>query len=115
MTTKFIDGPAEGQILLLRRAPLLLRVVIDQQRTWDALDQLTDTAEPNEKVYVYQLVKDEGTMQLNMGRRGGGWYRVATYRLYGDQSDQETLHDNSKWQEWAQRESKLGRAWPSEK
>ena len=42
--TRFLDGPAAGVLLALRRAPLYLRVVYHAKREepWDALDQLAD-------------------------------------------------------------------------
>lgn len=40
----FRDGPAAGQVLQLRRVPVLLRVVCSSRGNWDALDQLAELA-----------------------------------------------------------------------
>lgn len=41
--SNFIDGPAKGVHLSLRRSPMFLRAVCEPNGKWDALDQLTDT------------------------------------------------------------------------
>lgn len=54
--TRFEDGPAAGVNLSLRRAPMFLRVVQNNQTgEWDALDQLDDTPEKNETIFVYKV------------------------------------------------------------
>jgi len=40
--TRFLDGPAQGETLMLRRAPILLRVTRDPMGNFDGLDQLDD-------------------------------------------------------------------------
>jgi len=52
--TRFLDGPAEGVTLMLRRAPIYLRVV-HRGTEWDALDALDDRPTPDETIYVYVL------------------------------------------------------------
>lgn len=46
--TTFIDGPAKGQTLMLRRNPVYL-IVTEENGKFDALDQLEDAPKPTEK------------------------------------------------------------------
>lgn len=98
--TNFLDGPAMGQVLLLRRSPLFLRVVQAQGGEWDALDQLDDTPKPREKLFVYRLVKTEG--RIHICRRGGrgGMYSRALYTLHDTQPADETLRLTRMWRDW---------------
>ncbi len=107
---RFLDGPAEGKALLLRRAPFLLRAVHNKRTdTWDALDQLADAPRRGETAYVYvrvEALEDVGSMHINArsrmtGRHTGGWTKCATYRLYHEQPDDSTLRDTVSWQAWA--------------
>lgn len=64
--SRFLDGPAAGQELTLARAPIFLRVVIDQtDGKVDALDRLDDTPSPSEHVHVYERV--DGTWRSTAG------------------------------------------------
>jgi len=38
----FMEGPADGQRLMLRRIPIMLRVVQNRSGEWDALNELDD-------------------------------------------------------------------------
>jgi hypothetical protein len=62
--TTFEDGPAKGQTLMLQRAPLFLRVVIDPSGKVDALDQLTDKPASNEKIFAYVLTAEPGRFHI---------------------------------------------------
>ena len=98
---KFLDGPAAGQTLLLRRAPRLLRVVRGPSGKFDALDQLDDTPADDETVTVYVLGPGTpGVVHLNMGRLGGGWYVIAEYRLHPSQPADWQARETSAWQDW---------------
>lgn len=96
--THFEDGPAQGQTLMLKRSPRFLRVV-RAGRTWDALDQLEDRAEPNETIYVYERVGEPGRVHLNCGR-GGGTFSMASYRFFSHQPPEADMRDNEAWQRW---------------
>jgi len=103
----FIDGPAIGQRLMLKRIPILLRVVQNSQSgEWDALDQLADKPRHDEKVHVY-LRGDEVSMYHVLCRRGAGsrsgtgWYYKASYRLFETQPDAADVRTNDRWQAWA--------------
>lgn len=103
MSANFRNGPASGTILHLQRTPVLIRAVQDQSGTWDALDQLDDTAKPDEKIVVYVLFR-QPTAALVDGVRGGkrcGWrMSIAEYVVVAEQPDDATMRDNGKWREW---------------
>lgn len=88
------DGPAKGAVLPLRRAPNWLRVVVG--RKVDALDQIEDAPEPDEVVYVYELV--EGTRSVVFVRPGGR-YAMGEYRYLPD-VDGEALRETDVWRQW---------------
>jgi hypothetical protein len=100
--TRFVDGPAEGQVLELRRAPVFLRVVRNGD-TWDALDQLDDTPKASEAITVYELVGEPARAHINAARRAGGcrWISIATYKLLdGEQPADAILRDTGSWRSW---------------
>lgn len=98
--TAFLDGPAKGQNLLLKNAPLFLRVV-EAFGKWDALDAPGDRPSPNETLYAYRLKERLGNVHLNCGRRGGsGFYTTASYEVCLDQPAQEQMRSESGWSEW---------------
>jgi len=103
----FFDGPAQGTTLNLRRAPYFLRVVVDEDGSIDALDQLDDVIRETETAYVYVL-DGEPSIHGFVCSRGAnkGCRRLldATYRLYDEQPDDDVLRDNAAWVEWALRE-----------
>lgn len=97
---KFLDGPAAGECLALRRAPSLLRVV-KGPREWDALDQLNDVPKRNERVYAYRLKGKALPVRLN-ARGCCGWYQLADYIYEADQPADAVMRDTVKWREWCQ-------------
>ena len=99
---RFLDGPACGTILALKRAPLFLRVVIDADGTVDALDQLDDEPKPTEGIFVYIRDGKPSTYHvLCTPRRLSGWHLDADYRLYAEQPGDEETRDNHAWRKWA--------------
>lgn len=94
----FIDGPAAGKVLMLRRAPKFLRVV-ESHGQWDALDQLHDTPQPEETLHVYQLKGKVMNCHVKM-RKGGGWFVMARYELCLEQADESSMRENAAWQAW---------------
>lgn len=100
--SKFIDGPAAGVTLELRRAPVFLRVVIDPAGKVDALDQLDDTPAANEKIFVYRI--DPKTLfrahvcRRSKGQRSG-WIESGDYRLHPSQPG-DAVRETAAWQEW---------------
>lgn len=102
---KFLDGPAAGTVLQLRRAPLLLRVVITSQGNVDALDQLDDEPQKNETIHVYRKSKDLGSYHLccrGRNRSASGWYQQAEYSLYDPQPKDHEARDTTRWRAWCQ-------------
>jgi hypothetical protein len=98
----FADGPVQGQVLALHRAPVLLRVVVAPGGKVDALDQVEDEPAANETIHVYQREPRPVTMiHLNMGRSGGtGFYPMATYSYVGPVDD-ELVRATAAWRTWA--------------
>lgn len=97
---EFIDGPAQG-VLMLKRAPLFLRAVVDNKGDIDALDQPDDTPKKTEKIHVYKREGEFNRVHIRMSpRSASGFYMMAQYRYLPDIAG-EDFRDNSKWQAWA--------------
>ncbi|MEM1083255.1 MAG: hypothetical protein AAGI48_03970 [Verrucomicrobiota bacterium] len=103
--TRFIDGPAKGKTLMLRRAPLLLRVVIDRDsKVVDALDQLDDEPRLTEEIHVYRVKGTVGSCFISTRpRRAGGVYAIAEYEYYRDQPG-ESVRSRVAWRTWCRRQ-----------
>lgn len=99
--TRFLDGPAAGTVLALKRAPLFLRAVRAVGAEWDALDQRKDRPEPDEAITLYRRAGDVHTVHVNMGRKGSGFYALAEYRVVEPQPDDATLRDQARFEAWA--------------
>jgi hypothetical protein len=102
--TSFTNGPAKGQTLMLKRAPIFLRVVQDNAGKFDALDQPKDTPRPGEKLYAYRIREKPGSCHMSMrgatGQRTGGFYTIASYELVEEQPDQATMANADHWGAW---------------
>lgn len=99
--TTFIDGPAKGQALALRRSPMFLRVVRKGEGpTWDALDQPEDTPYDDEYVFAYKLSKDLGVCHLNRGGGRSGFYKIAEYSFIQPQPPFHILRNTELWRGW---------------
>jgi hypothetical protein len=99
--TRFVDGPASGTVLQLRRAPVLLRVVRGHAGEWDALDQLEDVPRADETLVVYRRVGRPSRCHINAGRGRSGWYAIAEYRVVADQPTEDVVRDTRRWRAWA--------------
>jgi len=103
--THFLDGPAKGEILYLRRAPMFLRVTRDPMCNFDGLDQVDDTPQPEETIFVYRRKGNSSIVHVD-GRRDGkrwsGWYEFGQYELDPEQPAEAVMRDNTAWQKWAQ-------------
>lgn len=98
----FLDGPAVGTVLSLRRSPLFLRVVRDTASgDFDALDQLDDSVRDNEVVFAYRLVKHTGSAFICSRGRGCQQMQISSYCLCEEQPLPAVLRDNAAWREWA--------------
>lgn len=103
--TRFLDGPAAGRTLWLRRAPLFLRFVMGPTGGGDALDMPEDIASDDETMTVYERVTPPRYTHVRMsGSRHGsrsGVYYGADYRLVKQPPDDRTARSNSAWREWS--------------
>lgn len=103
--TEFLDGPAEGVTLWLRRCPLFLRVVRSERGEWDALDQILDAPKPGELVFAYQRVGSPSWVHVCARGKGlkskvGGYYVTANYKYVDLQPSEQSLRSNEDWQRW---------------
>jgi len=103
--TRFKDGPAKGQTLMLKRAARFLRVTYLKGK-WDGLDQLEDTPLPGESVYVYEIVGRPGHAFID-DENCRGLYPIAEYFFVKEQPALETLFDNEEFDGWCRKRAKL--------
>lgn len=103
--TRFLDGPAAGVMLSLRRAPIMLRVVRSCMGNWDALDQPEDVAQPREEIFVYRLTAPPSRYHLcirGKGKKDAGFYHSGNYAHLADAPDGEQFRDNDAWAKWCE-------------
>lgn len=101
---KFIDGPANGQTLMLDRVPFLLRVT-QAKGKFDALNHLDDQARPDETLSLYLRTAYQGTCHISRRPRSlSGWTAIAEYTYAPVQPSQETMRDNQQWNQWCDTE-----------
>lgn len=110
--TRFLDGPAAGVALTLRRAPLYLRAARDQHGKWDALDLLDDEPAEGEDLVAYRRVGPAGVMHLDYTdrvtrRRRGAWFKTAEYAVCAVQPHAETMRSAELWRAWCVAEAEL--------
>jgi len=98
--TRFLNGPLGGGALMLRRAPLFLRVTRDAKGKFDALDQLTDTPDPAEAIFVYRRKGKAGSLHIDYTRRRSAWFAIAEYELLPEQPVEEVMRSTEKWRAW---------------
>lgn len=96
-------GPAGGKSLDLRRAPVLLRVVIDQDGTVDALDQPDDEPKSTETIHVYVRTGEASHGFACSRGRGCQPVVIAEYVHLLSQPADDVARDNVSWQAWAER------------
>lgn len=102
----FLDGPASGETLMLRRVPMLLRVVQSRDGEWDALDQLDDVPKATETIHVYRRRDDLGVGWMHLCARGrsraaSGRYYNCSYSVVPNQPSDEQVRTTEAWQAWA--------------
>jgi hypothetical protein len=113
----FLDGPALGVELPLRRAPFLLRVTRSSLfGDWDALDQVEDVPTANAVITVYRLASVPSRMNITYhtpgGRRRGESLVQATYQHFGvEQPNEHDARCPVCWMRFAFTE--MQRTWPS--
>lgn len=99
---EFLDGPATGAKLNLKRTPVFLRVVMDQERQVDALDLPDDKPRAGERIYAYRIVDGTVITGFLCGLKGKGClqFRSALYKLCDTQPSIGTMVDHDKWVAW---------------
>jgi hypothetical protein len=97
--TKFIDGPAIGKTLMLKRTPILLRVT-ELLGVFDALNELDDVARPEERLHCYVMSKYLGACHINRSGGRGGFYPIAEYKLREQPPTEVEMRDNAAWAKW---------------
>jgi hypothetical protein len=105
--TRFEDGPAKGQTLMLKRSPQFLRVA-EAGGKWDALDQFEDTPEPGEKLHAYERHGEAGGCHIRASGGRSGFYTVASYRHCAEQPAQEQMRDQDAWRDWCREQQQKG-------
>lgn len=97
--TTFLDGPGKGTTLMLRRAPMFLRVVVNGKGIVDALDQPDDISHAAEMVFAYEMVGEPMTMHVRR-TGGGGFYAGGEYKLCSPQPTEGELRSTQLWIRW---------------
>lgn len=100
---KFIDGPANGAELSLRRAPKYLRVVVGINGLVDALDQKEDKPTKEESVHAY--IQCWRSYHFGwMCTRNSGCFIVGdfNYKFMSEQPSDEVIRDLSSWEQWVE-------------
>ncbi len=99
--TTFVDGPARGQTLMLRRGVIFLRVVYDTQtKLWDALNEPDDKATATEIVYAYVLRGESIMVHVNIAGNKGGMFQMAEYKFIEPQPKDSQIRVNKCWEIW---------------
>lgn len=100
----FNDGPAHGVHLFLERAPFFLRVVVESNGVWDALDQPGDRPSDGETIAAYWIRPERIGRAFYDGTRGGrrtGWSSMcATYEYFVPQPSDCAMRTNERWVIW---------------
>lgn len=115
MSVSFVGGPADGHELHPQRAPLHVRVVVDEREqrpldgtvkrdALDILDLLDDEPREHESVHIYRAKWVGSPMHWcgtdGNGRHIGGWTVSGLYHHLPD-VDGEQLRDTAAWRQWA--------------
>ena len=117
----FIDGPAAGVVLNLRRLPIMLRVVESRTRcfhngvfvnpeqakgcsrcngtgsivNFDALNEPDDESRDNERIHVYRMIGDATRMHVKCARPSISGYRsIAKYEYLAEQPAEMLIRSN---------------------
>lgn len=100
--TTFVDGPAHGKTLMLHRAALFLRVVVNAKGDIDGLDQPDDEPKKDELIFLYVITKQPGHMHINARGGRGGFYPIAEYRYVAEQPADADMRTKAKWHTWVE-------------
>lgn len=103
--TTFDDGPAAGKTLLLRRAPLFLRVVVNSMTgEIDALDQPGDEPRPGEVLHAYVLTARPHWAHIRASKGRGGAYTGGPYKLVEPQPSAKQMATTLAWSLWCHKD-----------
>src|SRR5262249_15115305 len=94
-----------GKCLVIRRAPMFLRVVRNRKGEFDALDQLKDAPALDEEIFVSRLIKQDGHVCIDGTKNGKRWgccAVIASYRLADEQPDDATARSYAAWPKWCE-------------
>lgn len=106
--TRFVDGPAKGKTLMLKRAPVFLRVVQNSKTgAIDALDQEHDVAGPDENLFAYQLTAMPARAFID-GPKISGCYPIASYQLVERPPTTNEMRSNAGWILWVEQMKRTG-------
>jgi hypothetical protein len=100
--TRFLDGPAKGQCLMLKRAARFLRVT-ECAGKWDALDFPEDQPLARETLHAYEIAGQPGWCFM----RPGGRFVMAEYRHVPNQPSDATMRTLDTWREWCVEQARL--------
>ncbi len=95
---KFLDGPAAGKVLMLRRAPQFLRVT-EKGGEFDALDMPADEPIDQEKLYAYRVAGPIFHAFID-GTGCHGCFAVGEYRLVQFQPEDRVMRNVRHWHKW---------------
>jgi hypothetical protein len=101
---EFLDGPAAGQRLMLKRAPLYLRVT-EMLGEWDGLDQIEDEPRREETLYAYRVEGERSQVHILKRGPGSGFYARAYYRFIAQQPADAVMRDQVQWQQWCREQA----------
>jgi hypothetical protein len=102
--THFLDGPAKGQHLMLKRAVRFLRVT-ESRGKWDALDQPADEPRPDERLYAYEIAGEVGMCHIRASGGRSGFYPIAEYRVVPVQPLDPVMRNTNEWAHWCESQS----------
>lgn len=101
---KMIGGEADGDVIALQRAPLMLRVVISRLRCGrlhvDALDQLDDTPGDQERILVYRRQQEPESIGMFDSSQYRGPFAQWNYHYLAEPPDAE-VRATEAWRAWA--------------
>ena len=99
-----LDGPAEGVSFMLRRAPMMLRLVRASNGHWDALNEPGDEIRESEAPHCYIMVGRPSQFHMSCRpRSASGMFWSARYRHLAELEggpDDTTMRSNDAWVAW---------------
>ena len=69
-------------------------------KSFDALDQLTDTARPDENIMLYRITRAPGWCHIRAAKGQGGMFAMGDYEYVENQPSDAILRDNNAFVNW---------------